>query len=137
LDTGISLAEVIRVVQSTQPPLFQSLAVPLARSLLALAEIDLSLVLDDPRILFQVFKKAILIPEAQGPEFALCQLLVEKGGGFLTPKVYPFLINLLGDFATLGSVGAEWEQRNDVLQKRMKPSSKTPDRPYIVLVCMD
>ena len=52
----------------------------------------------------------------------------------MTPKVYPFLINILGDFATLGSVGAEWEQRNDVLQKRMKPSSKTPDRPYLIVV---
>jgi len=134
LDTGISLGEVIRVVQSTQPPLFQNLAVPLAKSLLELAELDLSLVLDDPRILFQVFKKAILIPEAQGSEFALCQLLVEREGGeSVTPKLYPFLINILGDFATLGSVGAEWEQRNDVLQKRMKPSSKTPDRPYNLL----
>lgn len=121
-------------MQSTQPPLFQNLAIPLVKSLLELAEIDLSLVLDDPRILFQVFKKAILIPEAQGSEFALCQLLVERAAGeYVTPKVYPFLINILGDFATLGSVGAEWEQRNDVLQKRMKPSSKTPDRPYNLL----
>lgn len=131
METGISLVEVIRVVQSTQPPLFQSLAVPLARSSLELAEIDLALVLDDPRLLFQAFKKAILIPEAQGPEFAICQILVERDGvEFVTPKAYIYLLNLLGDFATLGSVGAEWEQRNDVLQKRMKPSSKTPDRPY-------
>ena len=116
--------------------MFQSLAVSVARSLLELAEIDILLVLDDPRILFQFFKKAILIPEAQGPEFALCQLLVERGGGeFVTPKIYTLLINILGDFATLGSVGAEWEQRNDVLQKRMKPSSKTPDRPYNLNIC--
>ena len=49
-------------------------------------------------------------------------------GEYVTPKVFPLIVNILGDFATLGSVGAEWEQRNDVLQKRVKPS-KTPDRP--------
>lgn len=106
------------------------MAVPLTQSLLALGEVDLALILDDPRILFHLLKKAILIPEAQAPEFELCKLLVETNeAGFITPKVYPFLINILGDFATLGSVGAEWEQRNDVLQKRLKPSSKAPDRP--------
>lgn len=102
----------------------------LVRSLLELGQVDINLVLEDPRILFQVLKKSILIPEAQAPEFALCKLLVDTDdGAFVTAKVYPLLINILGDFATLGSVGAEWEQRNDVLQKRFK-QSKTPDKPY-------
>jgi hypothetical protein len=80
---------------------------------------------------FQLLKRAILIPEAQAPEFELCKLLVAiNDAGFVSPKIYPFVINILGDFATLGSVGAEWEQRNDVLQKRLKPSSKAPDRPF-------
>ena len=131
MDTGISLTETIRAVLSTQPPRFQNLAVPLARSLVALGEVDLALILDDPRIVFQFLKKTILIPEAQAPEFELCKLLVETNdAGFVSPKVYSLVINILGDFATLGSVGAEWEQRNDVLQKRLKPSSKTPDRPF-------
>jgi hypothetical protein len=130
VNTGTSLTEIIRVVLSTQAPLFPTLAAPLARSLLALGQVDLSLVLEDPRTLFQVLKKAILVPEAQASEFALCKLLVETDKGkYVVPKMYPLLINLLGDFATLGSVGAEWEQRNDVLQKRVKPA-KTPDRPY-------
>jgi hypothetical protein len=74
-------------------------------------------------------KKTILIPEAQAPEFALCKLLVETSDAVnVSPKVFPLVINILGDFATLGSVGAEWEQRNDVLQKRLKPS-KSSDRP--------
>ena len=131
METGIPLTETVRAVSSTQPPLFQNLAVPLARSLLALGEVDLALILEDPRIVFQLLKKAILIPEAQAPEFELCKLLVETNeAGFVSPKVYPLIINILGDFATLGSVGAEWEQRNDVLQKRLKPSSQTPDRPF-------
>ena len=93
---------------------------------------DLPLILGDPRSLFQVLKKAILLPEAQAPEFSLCEFLVDtKDGGYLSPKVYTMVINLLGDFATLGSVGAEWEQRNDVLQKRMK-GSQTPEKPYFV-----
>lgn len=130
MDTGIGLAEVIRSVSSTQPPLFQSLAVPLARSLLALGEVDLPLVLEDPRIVFQLLKKAILIPEAQAPEFALCKLLVETSDARnVSPKVYPLVINILGDFATLGSVGAEWEQRNDVLRRRLGPSELS-DRPF-------
>jgi len=107
--------------------LFQSLAVPLAQSILALAEIDLSLVLEDPRVLFQVYKKAILIPEAQASEFLLCEKLVKSGS--INPRVYTLVINLLGDFATIGSVGAEWEQRNDILQRRMT-ASRTPDRPF-------
>lgn len=128
--TGISLTETIRSVSSTQPPLFQNLAVPLAQSLHELGKVDLSLVFEEPRILFQVFKRAILIPEAQASEFALCQLLVEiNDPTHITSKIYPLVINILGDFATLGSVGAEWEQRNDVLQKRVKPS-KTPDKPF-------
>jgi hypothetical protein len=87
--------------------------------------------LDEPKVVFQVFKKAILIPEAQAPEFDVCKLLVEKDGGkYITPRVFPIVINLLTDFATLGSVGAEWEQRNDVLQKRLKPSTQAPDKPY-------
>lgn len=114
---------------SSQQPLFQTLAIPLAHSLLALGQVDPKLVLEDPRILFQALKKAILLPEAQGSEFSLCELLIDsKDGGYLTPKIFSMVINLLGDFATLGSVGAEWEQRNDVLQKRLKPS-KTPDKP--------
>jgi hypothetical protein len=131
VNTGISLTEIIRVVLSTQAgPLFPTLAAPLVRSLLALGNVDLSIVLEDPRTLFQVLKKAILVPEAQASEFSLCELLVETDDGkYVVPKIYPLLINLLGDFATLGSVGAEWEQRNDVLQKRVKPA-KTPDRPY-------
>jgi golgi-specific brefeldin A-resistance guanine nucleotide exchange factor 1 len=129
VETNVNLNEVIRIVLSTQPPLFQSLAVPLAHSLLALGQADARLILDDPRVLFQVLKKAILLPEAQASEFSLCELLVDtKDGAYITPKVYPMVINLLGDFATLGSVGAEWEQRNDVLQKRVKPS-RTPDKP--------
>ena len=87
--------------------------------------------------MFQLFKKAILIPEAQPPEFALCKLLVENNNaGNISSKVYPLLVNILGDFATLGSVGAEWEQRNDVLQKRLKPSSQIPDRPYNLELCV-
>lgn len=114
---------------STQSPLFNTLSGPLARSLLALAQVDVVLVVEEPRILFQLLKKSILNPEAQGSEFAICELLVKSNeGALITPKVYPLLINLLGDFATLGSVGAEWEQRNDVLQKRVKPS-KTSERP--------
>jgi len=118
---------VLRVVLASQPPLFQSLAVPLAQSILALAEIDLSLVLEDPRVLFQVYKKAILIPEAQASEFLLCEKLVKSGS--INSRVYTLVINLLGDFATIGSVGAEWEQRNDILQRRMT-ASRTPDRPF-------
>ena len=102
----------------------------MAQSIFTLAEVDLLLVIEDPRIVFQLFKKAILIPEAQAPEFAVCELLVETGcANNVSSKVYPLIINLLGDFATLGSVGAEWEQRNDVLEKRMKPS-KSSDRPF-------
>jgi hypothetical protein len=135
IDTGINLGEVIRAVSSTQlsqPSLFPILAVPLVRSLLAIAEVDPQLILEESKVVFQVFKKAILIPEAQAPEFDVCKLLIEKDGAKLvTPRVFPLLINLLTDFATLGSVGAEWEQRNDVLQKRLKPSTKTPDKPYV------
>lgn len=110
--------------------MFQSLSVPLARSLLALAEINLFLVLEEPQILFQFLKKAILIPDTQEPEFLLCEQLVETSNAdYVSSKVYLLLINILGDFATLGSVGAEWEQRNDVLQKRVKPS-KPPETPY-------
>jgi hypothetical protein len=102
----------------------------MARSVFALGEVDLPVVIEDPRIVFQLFKKAILIPEAQAPEFGLCELLVQTDDGKnVSSKVYPLIINLLGDFATLGSVGAEWEQRNDVLEKRMKPS-KSSDRPF-------
>ena len=115
------------MVLASQPPLFQTLAVPLAQSILSLAEIDLSLVLEDPRLLFQVYKKAILIREAQAPEFALCEKLVKSGS--INPRVYTLVINLLGDFATIGSVGAEWEQRNDILQRRMT-TSQTPDKPF-------
>jgi len=131
VETNISLAEIIRVVLSSQQSLFQTMAVPLAHSLLALGQVDPKLVLEEPRILFQVLKKAILLPEAQASEFSLCELLVDTNdGAYLTPKLYSMLINLLGDFATLGSVGAEWEQRNDVLQKRVK-ASRTPDKPYL------
>jgi hypothetical protein len=91
--------------------------------------VDVTLLLEDPRTLFQFLKKAILVPEAQASEFALCEVLIDTDHArYITSKVYPLLINILGDFATLGSVGAEWEQRNDVLQKRVKPA-KTPDRP--------
>ena len=129
MDTGVNLSEIIRMTLSTQSPLFNMLSGPLARSLLALAQVDLALTLEEPRILFQLLKKSILNPEARESEFAICELLVKSNGGaHVTPKVYPLLINLLGDFATLGSVGAEWEQRNDVLQKRVKPS-KTSERP--------
>jgi len=129
VDTGVNLSEIIRMALSSPSPLFTTLSGPLARSLLAVAEVDVDLVLEEPRILFQLFKKAILNPEAQASEFAICQALVEKdNGALITPKVYPLLINLLGDFATLGSVGAEWEQRNDVLQGRVRPS-KTSERP--------
>ena len=135
VDTGINLGEVIRTVystQSSQPSLFPLLAVPLVRSLIAIAEVNPQLVLEEPKVIYQILKKAILIPEAQGPEFDLCKLLVEQDGArFVTPRVFPLLINLLTDFATLGSVGAEWEQRNDVLSKRLKPSTKAPDKPYI------
>lgn len=135
MNTGISLTEIIRVVLSTQAPLFPTLVAPLARSLYALGQVDLAIVLEDPRTLFQALKKAILVPEAQASEFALCELLVESDEGkYITAKIFPLLINLLGDFATLGSVGAEWEQRNDVLQKRVKPA-KTPDRPYDYWFC--
>jgi|SRR5579871_599203 len=130
VETKINLSEIIRLVLSSQQPLFQTLAIPLAHSLLALGQVDAKLVLEDPRILFQVLKKTILLPEAQGSEFSLCELLVDsKDGAFITPKIYSMVINLLGDFATLGSVGAEWEQRNDVLQKRVKPS-RAPDKPW-------
>jgi hypothetical protein len=118
------------VVLASSQGLFQILSPPLARSILALGQVDVGLILEDPRILFQFLKKAILVSEAQASEFALCELLIDTDiAEYITPKVYPLVINLLGDFATLGSVGAEWEQRNDVLQKRLKPS-KTPDRPY-------
>lgn len=121
---------------STQTPLFPALVAPFSRSLYALGQVDLAIVLEDPRALFQVLKKAILVPEAQSSEFALCELLVETDEGkYITPKIFPLLINLLGDFATLGSVGAEWEQRNDVLQKRVKPA-KTPDRPCDLLLSL-
>jgi len=89
-----------------------------------------SLLLEDPRTLFQFLKKAILVLEAQASEFALCELLIDTDGArCINPKIHLLVINILGDFATLGSVGAEWEQSNDVLQKRVKPS-RTPDRPY-------
>lgn len=135
IDTGINLGEVIRAVsstQSSQPSLFPSLAVPLVRSLLAIAEVDPQFMLDEAKLVFQVFKKAIrLLPEAQAPGFDVCKFLVERDGAkFVSHRVFPLLINLLTDFATLGSVGAEWEQRNDVLQKRLKPSTKAPDKPY-------
>ena len=133
VDTGINLGDVIRAVystQSSQPSLFPLLAVPLVRSLLAIAEVNPQLVLEEPKVVYQILKKAILIPEAQGPEFDLCKLVTEKDGArFVTPRMFPLLINLLTDFATLGSVGAEWEQRNDVLSKRLKPSTQTPDKP--------
>lgn len=130
VDTGISLTEVIRAVLSSPQPLFQTLSPSLTRSIFSLAQVDVALVLEDPRTLFQFLKKAILVPEAQASEFALCELLIDTDGArCINPKVYPLVINIFGDFATLGSVGAEWEQRNDVLQKRVKPS-RTPDRPY-------
>jgi hypothetical protein len=123
--------EIVRIVLSSSQQLFNTLAAPLIHSILSLAQVDVGLVLDDPRSLFQVLKKSILLPEAQASEFSFCELLVDTNdGGFLSPKVFTLVINLLGDFATLGSVGAEWEQRNDVLQKRMKPS-KTPDKPFV------
>lgn len=129
MDTGVNLSEITRMALSTQPSLFTALSGPLARSLLAIAQVDVAIILEEPRILFQLLKKAILNPEAQSSEFAICQLLVNSHDGtYISPKVYPLLINLLGDFATLGSVGAEWEQRSDVLQKRVKPS-KTSERP--------
>jgi hypothetical protein len=132
VDTGVNLSEITRMALSTQSPLFTSLSGPLARSLLALAQIDVALILEEPRIIFQLLKKAILNPDAQSSEFAICESLVKSNDGeHVTPKVYPLLINLLGDFATLGSVGAEWEQRSDVLQKRFKPS-KTSERPYVL-----
>jgi hypothetical protein len=117
-------------VLASPQQLLQTLAVPLIHSILSLAQVDLSLVLDDPRSLFQLLKKSILLPEAQASEFSFCELLVDTNdGGYLSPKVFTMVINLLGDFATLGSVGAEWEQRNDVLQKRMN-AFRAPDKPF-------
>jgi len=65
--------------------------------------------------------------------FALFESVAVGDAAALTTDNYEFVIAMLGDYATAGSIGAQEEQRRDIALRRGKgaPPKKGPPNPVV------
>lgn len=82
---------------------------------------------------WSVLKALQAIPEMSDDVFALFESVAVGESAALTTDNYEFVIGMLGDYATAGSIGAQEEQRRDIALRRGKgaPPKKTAPNPVV------
>lgn len=82
---------------------------------------------------WSVLKALQAVPEMSDDVFSLFESVVVGNAAALTTDNYEFVIAMLGEYATAGSIGAQEEQRRDIALRRGKgaPPKKAAPNPVV------